>query len=192
MPVTIDRVETVYQGWLRVLMAHLRGDDGQTFQRAIEDHGDNGRGCAVLPYDPERRTALLVRLPRAPVLHLNETRDLIEAPAGLIDEGESGEQAAVREAFEETGVRLTTLEPLGLIWSMPGISSERMALFLAPYAATDRVAEGGGLAEEHENITVLELPLAELARLADAHLLLDMRTFAMVQTLRLRRPDLFD
>ena len=83
------------------------------------------------------------------------------------------------------------MESLGTIWSMPGISSERMSLFLAPYSASDRTGAGGGLADEHENITAEEIPLDELARLADAHRLTDMRTFAMVQTLRLRRPDLF-
>ena len=188
MPVSIERVETVYKGWLRLLVAHMRGEDGQPFERVIEDHGP---GVAVLPYDPGRRVALVVRLPRAPVLHAGHTEHLIEAPAGLIDEGEAAEAAAIREAFEETGVRLATLEPLGVIWSMPGISTERMALFLAPYAAADRTGTGGGLADEHENIIVQEIALGELARLADAHEIVDMRTLTMVQTLRLKRPDLF-
>lgn len=186
--VRIERVETAYKGWLRLLIAHLRGNDGKTFYRVVEDHGP---GCAVLPYDPVRRVALLVRLPRAPVLLSGAPGHLLEAPAGLIDTGEEPAAAARREAFEETGVTLSTLEDLGTIWSMPGISTERMSLFLAPYAATDRTGKGGGLEEEHENITVEELPLAELARMADANELVDMRTLAMVQSLRLRHPDLF-
>lgn len=188
MPVRIERTEVVYKGWLSLILAHMRGDDGTPFERVIEDHGS---GVAVLPYDPGHRVALVVRLPRAPVLHAGQTEPLIEAPAGLIDPGEAAEAAAIREAYEETGVRLATLEPLGVIWSMPGISTERMALFLAPYAAADRIGPGGGLAEEHETITVEEIALADLARLADAHQITDMRTLTMVQTLRLRRPDLF-
>jgi hypothetical protein len=89
------------------------------------------------------------------------------------------------------GLRLPTLEPVGAFWSMPGVSTERMHLFLAPYGEADRVGAGGGLAAEHEEIEVVETPLAELARLADAGELTDMKTFALVQALRLRRPDLF-
>ena len=188
MPVVIERSETAYKGWLKLLTAHMRGDDGKPFTRLIEDHGP---GCAVLPYDPERRMALLVELPRAPVLYLGAPEPLYEAPAGLIDEGEAPDAAARREAFEEVGVELTALDPLGTIWSMPGISTERMALFLGAYSAKDRTGPGGGLADEHENITVIEMPLADLARLADANRLLDMRTLAMLQTLRLRLPELF-
>ena len=59
------------------------------------------------------------------------------------------------------------------------------------YAAEDRTGEGGGLAGEHENITVVEMPLAELRDRADRNALDDMKTLCLVQTLRLRRPDLF-
>jgi hypothetical protein len=38
---------------------------------------------------------------------------------------------------------------------------------------------------------VVKLPLAELAAMADAGQITDMKTLAVVQTLRLRRPDLF-
>lgn len=189
MPVAIERTELAYKGWFRVLLAHMKGPDGTTFTRLIEDHGP---GCAVLPYDPERRVALVVRLPRAPVLHAGDGgEDLIEAPAGLIDAGEVPEAAARREAREETGVELAVLEPLGQIWTMPGVSTERMWLFLAPYAAAQRTGPGGGLAGEQENITVEERPLRDLARLADAGTLTDMKTLLLLTTLRLRRPDLF-
>jgi hypothetical protein len=53
------------------------------------------------------------------------------------------------------------------------------------------VGQGGGAKGEHENITVLELPLRELAAMADAGALVDMKTVTLLQTLRLRRPDLF-
>jgi hypothetical protein len=74
---------------------------------------------------------------------------------------------------------------------MPGVSTEQMDLYLAPYAEADRIGIGGGLADEHEGITVVELPLAELAAMADAGQIMDMKTLAVVQTLRLRRPELF-
>jgi hypothetical protein len=66
-----------------------------------------------------------------------------------------------------------------------------MHLYLAPYARGDRVEEGGGAHGEHENITVLELSLHELAAMADGGALADMKTFALIQTLRLKRPELF-
>ena len=188
MAVRIERSETVYKGWLKLLLVHLRGDKGETFERIVEDHGS---GVAVLPYDPGRRVALMVRLPRTPVMLSGATEDLIEVPAGLLDDGEAPADAARREAFEEAGVRLTDLEPIGVVWTMAGISTERMHMFLAPYAAAQRTGKGGGLAAENENITVEEIPLDELARLADANALADIRALTSVLTLRARHPELF-
>jgi hypothetical protein len=66
-----------------------------------------------------------------------------------------------------------------------------MSLFLVAYEASDREGEGGGAASEGEHVAVEEIPLAELARRADAGELTDMKAFALTQTLRLKRPDLF-
>jgi hypothetical protein len=74
---------------------------------------------------------------------------------------------------------------------MPGISTERMDLYLAPYTEADRIGPGGGADGEQEDITIVEMGLSELADMADKGLLTDIKTFALVQTLRLRRPDLF-
>ena len=48
-----------------------------------------------------------------------------------------------------------------------------------------------GIVDEDEDITAVELKLAELAALADTGKLADIKTLVLVQTLRLRRPDLF-
>ncbi len=74
---------------------------------------------------------------------------------------------------------------------MPGVSTERLHLFLAPYRAADRTGEGGGLAEEHENIVVVETALGDLAGMADRGEIEDLKTLALVQSLRLRHPALF-
>ena len=74
---------------------------------------------------------------------------------------------------------------------MPGISTERMHLFVAVYEAADRIGEGGGLAEEHEGTRPVEIALLELSARADAGTLADLKTLALLQTLRTRRPDLF-
>ena len=74
---------------------------------------------------------------------------------------------------------------------MPGVSTERMWMYLAPYTAARRTGPGGGLAGEQENITVEEHLLSDLARMADAGSLTDLKTLLLLTTLRLRRPDLF-
>jgi 8-oxo-dGTP pyrophosphatase MutT (NUDIX family) len=135
--------------------------------------------------------ALVCRQPRVGPLYSGFEPHLVEAAAGMIDRDEEPAATAVREAFEELGVRLASIEPVAAAWSMPAVSSERIHLFLAPYAAADRVTAGGGLAEEGEEIEVLERPLKALLQDADAGRLTDLKTLALVWALARRRPDLF-
>lgn len=180
-------LSTIHDGWARYHIATVQLPDGTRLEREIEDHG---AAVAVLPYDPARRVALLVRQLRTPVLYAAGADTVLEAPAGVL-EHEAPVDGARRELFEEVGIRLAALEPAGLTWTMPGISTERMHLFLAAYTSADRTGAGGGLDSEHENIAVEEETLASLAARADAGRLDDMKTLVLVQTLRLRRPDLF-
>ena len=64
-------------------------------------------------------------------------------------------------------------------------------MFLAEYRAADRRTAGGGAEGEHENITVLELPLAGIKQKMMAGRIDDLKTLALLQALLLRRPDLF-
>jgi nudix-type nucleoside diphosphatase (YffH/AdpP family) len=180
-------VETLHEGWGKLLLLRIELPDRHVLKREVEDHG---AAVAVLPYDPERRLAVLVRQFRAPVFNAAGKANVLEAPAGMLDEGDP-EACARREAAEEVGLALGALESVGAVWTMPGVSTERMHLFLAPYSQADKIGAGGGLAEEHENTVVVETSLAELGRMAERGELADLKTLALVQALRLRRPELF-
>ncbi|SDM24188.1 nudix-type nucleoside diphosphatase, YffH/AdpP family [Methylobacterium phyllostachyos] len=183
----IGGVRLVHDGWARFLVAEVIQEDGTRMTREIEDHG---RAVAVLPYDPDRRVATLVSQFRAPVLYSDGPATHLEAPAGLLDEG-TPEDEARREAMEETGLRLSALDFIASAWSMSGISTERMDLFLATYGTTDRIGAGGGLAGEGEAVTVHEIPLRDLAAMARDGRLTDMKSLTLLFALQLRRPDLF-
>ncbi|HEX9159901.1 MAG TPA: NUDIX hydrolase [Rhizomicrobium sp.] len=187
MPPEITSVRPVYKGWATISIATVERD-GQSFERLMEDHGP---GVCVLPIDRERRVATLVRQLRAPVAVTSGATELLECPAGLIDPNEAPEHAIRRELLEETGLQAADVQPVGAVWTMPGISTERMHLFLASYRAGDRRGKGGGHASEHENISIEEVPLAELAAMVDDGRLVDMKSLLLVQTLRLREPELF-
>jgi nudix-type nucleoside diphosphatase (YffH/AdpP family) len=179
--------ETVYSGYLTVERLQMRLADGAQVWLEVERHGE---AVVVLPYDSERRCALVVRLFRAPVFDTTGEEALEEACAGMIGK-EDAETAARREAYEELGVALKSLEFIGRFWSSPGVSTERHSLFLAPYSPAARTGEGGGVAEEHEGITLVERALAELATDLDQGRIADGKLATLILALRLRRPELF-
>ncbi len=180
---------TVYSGYLTVDALRVRLGDGSIVSREVERHGD---AAAVLPYDRERCCALLVHLLRAPVLQEAGMEAMEEACAGMISEiGQDAEATARREAYEELGVRLASMDFVARVWSTPGVSSERVSLFLAPYVGADRVGTGGGVEGEHEGITVVERSLASLAMAADQGRIEDSKLLTLVLALRLRSPGLF-
>jgi nudix-type nucleoside diphosphatase (YffH/AdpP family) len=186
----ISNQTIAYDGWTQIIRVRVRLDDGKEVQREVEDHG---RAAAVLPYDPARRTALMVRVLRAPVLLAAGAPDLLEAPAGMVDMDENDPaDTARREAYEEVGVRLNKLEHVARTWSLPGLSTEQIDLFLAPYGAADRDGPGGGKADENENLTVVEMTLASLWSMVERKEIEDIKTLTLLLMLRTRHPQLFD
>ncbi len=183
----IEDTETLYKGWGTYLLATVRFADGSVRRHQIDDHGS---AVCVLPYDPARKVAVLVRQVRPNVLFAGGDPNLLEVPGGII-ESDDVEACGRRELLEEAGIEAEKLEHLVTVWATPGVSTEAIHLYTAPFTPASRVSKGGGVAAEGENIAVLELPLSELARMADSGELPDLKTFAAVQTLRLRKPGLF-
>lgn len=183
---TILGSRRLYEGWLNLVLVEF-SLNGKVEQRPLIEHPS---GSAVLPYDPDRRVALVVRQTRLAVLHENASA-LTEAIAGVAEHDDFA-ATAKREAFEEGGLRLGALEKVGAIWTDANTSTERIHLFLAEYRESDRVTAGGGLDEENEQLRVLERPLASLWRDVTSAELADAKTLLLLQALRLRRADLFE
>src|SRR5690606_19665776 len=110
---------------------------------------------------------------------------IVEACAGMIDGGETAEAAAMREAREELGAKLSDLRPLGAVYLSPGVSTERTTLFAASYGPMDRVAVGGGAAAEGEDIEVVEMTLGEAVAAIGRGEIADAKTVALVLAVRL-------
>lgn len=182
----ISKSTLVYDGWYKFHRLELAMPDGALAERHLLD---NGSAVAVLPYDPVRRTCCLITQPRAAVLAAGEP-PLLEAIAGYLDGIDPGDRIR-EEAMEEAGLQLDALEPVSRMWSLPPVSTERIDLFLARYAAGDKVAPGGGAAGEHECITVIEMGLDALRDLVVAGELTDAKTLILAQALMLRHPELW-
>jgi len=177
-----------YDGYAKVSVLTLAADGGEEFRREVVSIGQS---ACVLPYDPDRKVALLVQLPRAPLIAQAIEGDLLEAPAGMLGADETPEASVRREAMEETGVRLGELEPVGICWPSPGVLAERTHLFLGRYSLSDRIGPGGGLPEEHEMVSVEEKSLRELWALSTRGELRDLKTLTLLLALYARRPQLF-
>src|SRR6202007_2948534 len=100
----IEIVDTheVHAGWTKLLVATIRMPDGRIIKREIEDHGE---AIWVLPYHPIRKTAILVRQPRAPVFYAAKEPQTLEAIAGVIEDKDA-ETCVHREAMEEALLKL--------------------------------------------------------------------------------------
>ncbi len=150
----VIRSREIYRG----KVINLRLDDvnlpnHQTVLREIVEH----RGAvAIVAVDAEGRV-LMVRQYRSAA-----ARDLLEIPAGTLEQGEDPALAAPRELKEETGSTAAEWIPLGRFYSSPGISTEEMYLYLAR-----DLKLGQATPEEDEAITVERVPFGEALQKID-------------------------
>ncbi len=100
---------------------------------------------------------------------------LWEFPAGTAEPEEPAERTAAREVEEETGYRASSIQPIGMFYTSPGFCDELMRVFVA----TGLQHVGQNL-EAHENITVHEMPLDEVRKMAVDGRLLDGKSIAAI------------
>ncbi|WP_031517263.1 NUDIX domain-containing protein [Streptomyces sp. NRRL F-5123] len=187
--VRIRDVEVTSRGWhvLRRTTFDYRRRDGRWETQQRETY-DRGNGAVVLPYDAGRGCVLLTRQFRYPA-YVNDHPDgmLVEAAAGLLD-ADDPETAIRRESAEELGVRLGPLTRVLDAYMSPGSVTERLHFFAAPYTPADRTGIGGGVAEEGEDIEVLELPFAEALAMTGDGRVVDGKTVLLLQWAALHGP----
>jgi len=141
---------------------------------------DRGNAATLLPYNLAQRTVVLVRQFRYPA-YVNGYDDLlIEAAAGLLD-NETPEVRIRAEVEEETGYRLGEIRKIFEAFMSPGSVTEKLHFFVGEYEPKMKVGSGGGLADEGEDIEVLELAIDQaLAMIGDGRIV-DAKTIMLLQ-----------
>jgi nudix-type nucleoside diphosphatase (YffH/AdpP family) len=187
--VVIRDVELIASAWhvLRRTTYDYRRQDGSWTREQRETY-DRGDGATILLYDPLRRTVLLTRQFRFPA-YANGHRDgmLIETAAGLLDDDDPA-SAIRREAAEELGVTVGELEHVFGAYMSPGSVTERLHFYAAPYSPDSRTGNGGGVADEGEDIEAVELAFEEALDWIDDGRIADAKTIMLLQWAALRGP----
>lgn len=167
----------------KVTIEHATRSGGRIIvEREIHDHGN---AAAILLYDPERKSVVLVRQLRVPVYLNGGEGWMIEIPAGLLD-GDHPSEAIAREAMEETGYLVENAEYLFDAYMSPGTLTERVAFFAAEIDLAKKAGEGGGLEHEGEDIEVLDLALHAALAMVSTGEICDGKTIMMLQWAKMR------
>lgn len=170
----------------RTTLARRRRDgEWATEQRDTYDAGD---GAALLLHDVVRGTVLLTRQFRyAAYAGGHPDGMLLEVAAGALDDG-GPEATARREAEEELGVTVDGVQHVFDTFTSPGCLTRRIHCFAAAYRPADRTSAGGGLAEEGEDIEVVELAFDAALDMVDDGRIVDAKTILLLQWAALRGP----
>ena len=164
---------------LKVATFEWRRANGE-WQTQHRESYDRGNAATLLPYNLAQRTVVLVRQFRYPA-YVNGYDDLlIEAAAGLLD-NETPEVRIRAEVEEETGYRLGEIRKIFEAFMSPGSVTEKLHFFVGAYEPKMKIGNGGGLADEGEDIEVLELPIDQaLAMIGDGRIV-DAKTIMLLQ-----------
>lgn len=136
----------VYDGRiLNLRVDQLMLGNGKTAKREIIEH----RGAAAIVPIIQDRDVVLVRQYRYAV-----ATDLLEVPAGTMEQGETPEECAVRELEEETGYRCKEIEKILEFFPVPGYSTEKIHVYIAKGLSQSKMNT-----EDDEQISVEILPM---------------------------------
>ena len=159
----------------------LTRKDGEVIRHKREVY-DRGNGATILLYNAKKKTVVLIRQFRvATWVNGNESGQLIESCAGLLDNDEP--EACIRkEAIEETGYQVSNVRKVFQLYMSPGGVTEIVHFFIAEYDECLRQNDGGGV--EDEDIDVLELPFTQAIEMIRRGEICDGKTVILLQYLQ--------
>lgn len=147
--------ETLYSGFFSMDLYRFRHRlfNGEMSGEIRREIFERGHAAVLLPFDPVRDEVVLVEQIRIAAYDVSESPWLLEMVAGMIEEGETVEDVARREALEEAGLVVGRTKPVLSYLASPGGTSERLSIMVGEVDAM--TAEGiHGLADENEDIRV--------------------------------------
>lgn len=180
--IEILKTEVLSDNWytLRKITYNYLKKDGHWETQSREAY-DRGNGATILLYNKISKTVILTRQFRMPTyLNGNKTGMLIEACAGLLDK-DNEEECIRRETEEETGYKISSVEKVFEVYMSPGSVTEIVHFFVAEYTKEMKVNDGGGVADEQENIEVLELDFDTAYNMIASGEIKDAKTIMLLQ-----------
>ena len=135
---------------------------------------------AVLPYDPDNKKIVLIQQFRPGTISKKSGNYLDEIVAGIIDKGETPEETAIRECFEETGCKAKNLKPIQGYYPAPGSSESFYHLFLGKVVAPNKEIIKG-LENENEDILVKSYSFEEVKKKMENNEILNGLTLIALQ-----------
>lgn len=187
--ITIQKTELLSDNWY--ILNKVTFDykiDAQDSETQVREVYDRGNGAVILLYNRIKKTVVLTRQFRLPTyLNGNTSGMVIEACAGLLD-GDNPMDCIIRETEEETGYRLSSVKKVFQSYMSPGSVTEILHFFIGEYQSEMKVSDGGGLAEEHENIEVLEYPFNEAYQMIASGEIIDAKTIMLLQYAKINLP----
>ena len=178
----IQKTELLSDNWyiLNKVTVDYQKRDG-SWDTQVREVYDRGNGAAILLYNKSKETVILTRQFRLPsYLNGNKSGLMIEVCAGLLDE-DNPEACIIREAEEETGYRLHSVKKIFEAYMSPGAVTEILHYFIGEYDSSMKVSAGGGLANEHEEIDVIEIPFGQAYVMIEAGEIKDAKTIMLLQ-----------
>lgn len=99
--------------------------------------------------------------------------EMLELPAGVMDDGEEPSLCAAREVREETGMASGKLTHLGSVYLAPGYSSENNHIFLA-----ENLTESPLDMDDDEFLQAQKIPAEKAYEMAESGQIQDSKTLA--------------
>ena len=157
--------EVVYEGRaFSVRLDHLLTPGGNTVKYDIVQHIGS---ISLVPVD-ENGQMYFVRQYRQAA-----QKELLELPAGTLEEGEPPEEAAKREIREEIGMAAKNIKEIGSFYLAPGYSTELMHVFLATSLTHDPLDP-----DADEYLSVEKMSVAKAFELAENGQIQDAKSLA--------------
>lgn len=175
--VVIEKKRRILDDFFKVEEAQLRYErfDGNMSAVVRRLNFERGDSVAVLIFNPKTQRIILVNQFKYPAYEKGPGW-ITEVVAGMIDHDEAPETAARREVAEETSYTVAKLEHIATFYVSPGGSSERVSLYYAEVAESDREGCGGGVASEDEDIATVEMSITEALNGVQSGSIVDAKT----------------
>lgn len=189
MNVEIVESSFAYSGFLSILKVSLRHRlfSGEMSPVITRELMERGQAVAVLLYDQQRDTVIMVEQFRIGAMHDSKGAWLLELVAGMIEEGEQPEEVARRESMEESGCEIKKLELIGNYYVSPGGCTEQIMLYFASIDSHGLDGVIAGVAHESEDIRVRVMPWNEVEAILKAGKINNATTLIGLQWLQIQK-----